>query len=178
MANLLNQEPDYVFSSSKLGATRKYLYENGMLFREFKSHLKIGSLSLIHITAGIDPKTGTRLWAKGVIAIGRKAIGIIAIGQLAVGIIPIGQVSLGAIAIGQLAIGLAFALGQLSIASLLAVGQFAVGFAAIGQLAIGYYALGQFGFGQFIVTMKHQDWQAACFFRTLLKNLKILLGLQ
>ncbi|OHB59414.1 MAG: hypothetical protein A2173_11850 [Planctomycetes bacterium RBG_13_44_8b] len=174
MANLLNQEPDYVFSSNKLGATRKYLYESGMLFREFKSHLKIGSLPLIHITVGINPQTGKRLSARGIIAIGRKAVGIIAIGQFALGVISIGQVSFGAIAIGQLAIALTFALGQLSIAPLLAIGQFAVGFAAIGQFAAGRYTLGQFGIGKFVLTPRRQDWQAVCFFKTLLKNLKML----
>ena len=174
MANLLNQEPDYVFSSNKLGTTRKYLYESGMLFREFKSHLKVGNLPLIHIVTGINPQTGKRLWARGIIAIGKKAAGVIAIGQAAFGFISIGQASFGVISIGQLAIGLLAGLGQLSIATLFSAGQMAIGFVAIGQFAAGFYVLGQFGIGKFILTPRHQDWQAVCFFKTLLKNLKML----
>jgi hypothetical protein len=174
MANLLNQEPDYVFSSNKLGTTRKYLYESGLLFREFKSHLKVGSLPLIHITVGIDPQTGKRLCARGIIAIGRKAAGVIAIGQFAFGFISIGQASFGVISIGQLAIGLLAGLGQLSIAALFAAGQMALGFVAIGQFSAGFYILGQFGIGKFVLTPRYQDWQAICFFKTLLKNLKML----
>lgn len=174
MTNLLNQEPDYVFSSNKLGITRKYLYESGMLFREFKSHLKIGSLPLIHIALGVNPQTGKRLCARGVIAIGRKATGIIAIGQLALGILSIGQASFGVISIGQLAIGLLVGLGQMSIAGLFAAGQMALGFIAIGQFAAGFYTLGQFGIGKFVLAPRRQDWQAICFFKTLLKNLKTL----
>lgn len=175
MANLLNQQPDYVFSSNKLGVTRKYLYESGMLFREFKSHLKVGDLPLVHIITGPDPQTGKRPWAKGIIAIGKKAIGIIAIGQVAVGFISTGQASFGIVSIGQLAIGLLIGLGQLSIAALFAAGQLAIGFAAIGQFAAGFYVLGQFAIGTFIVTARQQDWQAVCFFKTLLENLKRLI---
>ena len=144
MPNLLLQEPDYVFSENKWGTTRKYLYEGGMLFREFKSHTKIGHLPLIHITYGKNPETGKRIWANGFIAIGRKAIGPIAIGQVSVGII----------AIGQLSIGLLAAVGQAAIASTFSLGQLAIGYAAIGQLAIGYYALGQIAKGAFVFSVK------------------------
>jgi hypothetical protein len=164
MGNLLNQQPDYVISQNALGVTRKYLYESGMLFREFTSHWRLGVLPLVHITMGINPETGKRLWAKGVIAIGRKAVGIIAIGQVAAGII----------AIGQLSVAIVFALGQLSIAGIFSAGQAAISLIAIGQLAIGYYALGQIGVGKYVLSMKTQDYEAACFFKYLLlwfKNL-------
>jgi hypothetical protein len=167
MANLLNQQPDYVFSRSRWGTTRKYLYNSGMLFREFKSHLKIGTLPLVHITLGVNPETGKRLWAKGLIAVGRKAAGIIAIGQLAIGVI----------SIGQLSIGLLIAMGQLSIAGLFAAGQVGIGFIAIGQLAIGFYALGQAGFGKFVLSTYTRDPQAVSFFKPLLEGLKTLIGI-
>jgi len=167
MANLLNQQPDYVFSRSRWGTTRKYLYNSGMLFREFKSHLKIGTLPLVHITLGVNPETGKRLWAKGLIAVGRKAAGIIAIGQLAIGVI----------SIGQLSIGLLIAMGQLSIAILFAAGQVGIGFVAIGQLAAGFYVLGQAGFGKFVLSTHTQDQQAVSFFKSLLEGLKTLIGI-
>lgn len=166
MANLLNRQPDYVFSQNKLGTTRKYLYESGMLFREFKSHLKIGPLPLIHITYGVNPETGKRLWAMGVIAVGRKAAGLIAVGQLAVGIV----------AIGQLSIALLVALGQLSIAAFFSAGQAAIALIAMGQLAVGFYVLAQFGIGKFVLSMNAQDYQAVIFFKSLLDSLKRLIG--
>jgi len=167
MANLLNQPPDYVFSRSRWGTTRKYLYNSGMLFREFKSHLKIGTLPLVHITLGVNPETGKRLWAKGLIAVGRKAAGIIAIGQLAIGVI----------SIGQLSIGLLIAMGQLSIAILFAAGQVGIGFVAIGQLAAGFYVLGQAGFGKFVLSTHTRNPQAVNFFKPLLEGLKKLIGI-
>jgi hypothetical protein len=177
MANLLNQQPDYVFSQNRLGATRKYLYESGMLFREFKSHLKIGALPLVHITLGVNPETGKRIWAKGVIAIGRKAAGIIAIGQLAIGVISIGQLSIALlIALGQLSIAGLFAAGQGSVGAV-AIGQAAGGLVAIGQFAAGFYALGQFGTGKFVLSTHIRDPQAVNFFKSLLDGLKTLVGI-
>jgi hypothetical protein len=158
MGNLLNQEPDYILSQNKLGITRKYLYESGMLFKEFTSHWKIGVLPLVHITIGIDPQTGQRLWAKGFIAVGRKAVGIVAVGQLAVGLL----------AIGQMAIGLVLALGQLSVAGLFAAGQMAAGIVAIGQFSAGFYSLGQFAAGKFVFSVKTRDYEAVTFFKSLL----------
>jgi hypothetical protein len=175
MANLLNQQPDYVFSQNRLGTTRKYLYESGMLFREFKSHLKIGALPLVHITLGVNPETGKRIWAKGVIAIGRKAAGIIAIGQLAIGVISIGQLSIAPlIALGQLSIAGLFAAGQVGIGTV-AIGQAAVGWIAVGQFAAGFYALGQAGIGKFVLSTHTRDQQAVIFFESLLETLKKLI---
>lgn len=157
MPNLLNTKPDYVITQSYFGETRKYLYESGMLFKEFKSHLKIGSLPLIHTSIGICPETGKRIWAKGVIAIGRKAIGVLAIGQLSIGVI----------AIGQLSIALAFGLAQLSIGGFFSIGQFAAGVIAMGQFSWGYYALGQLACGHFVLSMSTKDFEAVNFFQGL-----------
>ena len=157
MGNVLNQQPDYVISQNALGVPRKYLYEGGMLFREFTSHWRLGVLPIVHITMGINPETGKRLWARGVIAVGRKAVGIIAIGQVAAGIISIGQLSL----------AIVFALGQLSIAGIFSAGQAAVSPIAIGQFAAGIYVLAQIGMGKYVLSMKTQDYEAICFFKTL-----------
>jgi len=157
MGNLLNQQPDYVISQNMWGVTRKYLYESGMLFREFTSHWKMGVLPLVHITTGINPQTGKRLWAKGFLAVGRKAVGVIAIGQVSVGII----------AIGQLSIAIIFALGQFSIAGLFSAGQMAVAAIAIGQFAAGFYVLGQFAVGKFVFSAATQDYEAVTFFKSL-----------
>jgi hypothetical protein len=157
MGNLLNKQPDYVITQNRLGVTRKYLFESGMLFREFTSHWRLGVLPLVHITSGVNPETGRRLWAKGVIAVGRKAIGVVAIGQVAMGII----------AIGQLSLAIIFGLGQLSIAGLFSAGQAAVSPIAIGQLAIGYYSMGQVVVGQYALSVERRDYEAMWFFQTL-----------
>ncbi len=166
MGNLLNKQPDYVITQSCWGETRKYLYESGMLFKEFKSKIKIGSLPLVHITSGVCPETGKRIWAKGIIAIGRKAIGVFAVGQLSIGVI----------AIGQLSIALGFALAQLSIAGFFSIGQGAIGFVAIGQFAYGYYALGQMAYGQYILSISTRDFEAVNFFKGLWEKVRGLTG--
>ena len=99
---------------------------------EYRSRLKVGSLPLVHIVRGVDPSTGARPTAIGVIAIGQVAIGVIAIGQLAIG----------AIAVGQAALGLGWGIGQLA-AGLLAAGQVAAGaLGSVGQVALGPQSLG------------------------------------
>jgi hypothetical protein len=99
---------------------------------EYRSRLKLGSLPLVHIVRGVDPSTGTR----------PPAIGVIAVGQVAVGAIAIGQVAVGGIAIGQAALGLGWGVGQLGV-GLLAAGQVAIGaLGALGQVALGARPLG------------------------------------
>ncbi|MEN6384351.1 MAG: hypothetical protein ABFD79_04055 [Phycisphaerales bacterium] len=167
MGNLLNKQPDYVITNTAWGQTRKYLYESGMLFKEFKSKMKIGSCPLVHISIGICPETGKRIWAKGIIAIGRKAFGVLAIGQLSIGVI----------AIGQLSIALGFALAQLSIAGFFSVGQAAIGIVSIGQFAIGCYALGQLAYGQYVWSMSVKDFEAITFFKGLWQRASSIFGM-
>jgi hypothetical protein len=99
---------------------------------EYRSRLRIGRLPLVHVVRGIDPSTGRR----------PPAVGVIAVGQIAVGIVAVGQVALGAISVGQAAIGLGWGIGQAA-CGLLAAGQVAAGLlGAVGQIALGPRALG------------------------------------
>jgi hypothetical protein len=99
---------------------------------EYRSRLKVGSLPLVHIVRGVDPSTGTRPPAIGVIAIGQVALGVVAIGQLAVG----------GVAIGQAALGIGWGIGQLA-TGVLAAGQVAAGaVGSVGQVALGPQPLG------------------------------------
>jgi hypothetical protein len=99
---------------------------------EYRSRLKVFGLPLVHIVRGIDPSSGKR----------PTAIGVIAIGQVAVGVIAIGQVAVGGISLGQASIGLGWGIGQLAF-GLLAAGQVAAGLVgAAGQLAVAPHALG------------------------------------
>src|SRR6188472_3019663 len=99
---------------------------------EYRSRLKVFGLPLVHVVRGIDPSSGRR----------PTAVGIIAIGQVAVGVVAIGQVAIGGISVGQASIGLGWGIGQLAF-GLLAAGQVAAGLlGAAGQLAVAPHALG------------------------------------
>ena len=111
-------------------------------------------LPLVHVATGIDPGTGRKRIARGVIAIGDVAIGFVAIGGVAVGGISFGGVSLGVVALGGLALGAGLALGGL-----------AIGTVAVGGFAIGYYAFGGGAAGAHVVNGTRQDPEAVAFFR-------------
>lgn len=99
---------------------------------EYRATATIGGLPLVHVAFGVDPCTGERRVARGVIAIGQLAFGVVAFGQVAVGIV----------AVGQLGAGLAVGVGQIGF-GIYALGQFAAGAAeAFGQLASGRHASG------------------------------------
>lgn len=109
---------------------------------EYRSRLRIGSLPLVHIVRGVDPSTGSR----------PPAIGVIAIGQVAMGAVAIGQLAIGGIAVGQAAIGLGWGIGQLA-CGLLAAGQIAAGaLGSVGQVALGAHPLG--------LVQDHAPWAA------------------
>src|SRR6185312_154826 len=99
---------------------------------EYRSRLKIGRLPLVHVVSGIDPSTGRR----------PPAVGVVAVGQVAIGVVAIGQVAIGAISIGQAAIALGWGVGQLAW-GMLAAGQVAAGLlGSVGQVAFGPGAIG------------------------------------
>jgi hypothetical protein len=84
--------------------------------------------------------------ARGVIAIGPKAVGIFAFGGVAMGVVACGTVAVGFFSAGFLAVGLLLAwafIGAGGIAAAyLAVGAVAAGYTAIGLLANGDKAIG------------------------------------
>src|SRR6476620_4821814 len=99
---------------------------------EYRSRLKVFGLPLVHVVRGIDPSSGRR----------PAAVGIIAVGQVAVGVLAIGQVAIGGISLGQASIGLGWGIGQLAFGTM-AAGQVAAGLlGAAGQLAFAPHALG------------------------------------
>ncbi|MEX2212957.1 MAG: bifunctional serine/threonine protein kinase/MFS transporter [Phycisphaeraceae bacterium] len=109
--------------------------------REYKSKATLFGLPLVHIAYGIDPKTGRKRVAKGIIAMGDVAIGVFAFGGMAMGGITFAGVGLGLVSFAGLAIGLLAAIGGL------AIGTFAFGGLAIGGVAIGGWAFGIYAYG-------------------------------
>jgi len=121
---------------------------------EYKSEAQMFGLPLIHIATGLDPKTGKKRIAKGIIAIGDVAIGGIAVGGFAMGGLTLGGMSVGAVSIGGMAIGV-----------LMALGGMAVGYAAIGGFAVGVYAIGGGALGAYVISAGQVDPEAVEFFK-------------
>ncbi len=126
----------------------------GVAGYEYKSQAEFLGIPLIHVAVGLDPKTGRKRIAKGIIAIGDIAMGVFALGGVALGGVTLGGVSLGVAALGGLAIGLGVGLGGL-----------AIGYVAVGGLAIGYYALGGLALGTHALGEGTRDLAAVEFFR-------------
>jgi hypothetical protein len=122
---------------------------------EYRSQATLGGLPLVHVAMGLDPATGRKRIAKGIIAIGDVAVGVLALGGVAFGGIAVGGCAIGLLALGGGAIGL-----------LLALGGGAIGYIALGGGAIGYYALGGGAFGPHALSGGNwQDPEAIAFFK-------------
>jgi hypothetical protein len=87
--------------------------------------------------------------ARGVIAIGPRAVGIFAFGGWAMGVFACGGFSLGLFSFGGFALGLLFAFGGFGIGGIVSAG-FACGLVAAGGVAIGLVAVGNPGIGLWV----------------------------
>ncbi|MFV1968907.1 MAG: serine/threonine protein kinase, partial [Pirellulaceae bacterium] len=114
-----------------------------MLGYEYRSPRELFGWPLVHIATGIDPRTGRKRVAKGIIAIGDVAVGgLFALGGGAVGPIAIGGCGVGLYTIGGASLGLFGALGGAAIGLGVSLGGLAIGTLAAGGGAVGYYAYG------------------------------------
>jgi hypothetical protein len=121
------------------GAPRPALSEwNGEGY-EWKSTATVAGWPLVHIAFGID-RAGKVRTARGIVAIGQRAIGGIACGILALGVVSCGVVCGGLVSLGVVAIGLALACGVNAIAPV-AFGVVALGLMVGGVNAIGWKIL-------------------------------------
>ena len=73
---------------------------------EYRSRATLFGWPLLHIATGVDPTTGRRRSAKGIIAVGTAPRGIIAFGDVAVGVVACGIFCYGPIAIGIVSVGI------------------------------------------------------------------------
>ena len=131
--------------------------------REYKSKTTLFGLPLVHIAFGLDPRTGKKRVAKGIIAIGDISFGAISLGGVAMGGLTLGGCSLGLVSLGGLAVGLLAAIGGAAI-GFLAFGGMAVGGVALGGGAVGYYAYGGGGWGVHPVLANMRDPVGVAFF--------------
>lgn len=156
---------------------------------QWESAARILGYPVIHICVGIDPKTGRRGIARGLVAIGDVAVGGLAVGSVAAGIVSLGGVGVGLISAGGLAVGLLLGIGGLAIGLLAsgggAIGGVAVGGGAIGGIAfgggsIGYVAIGGGASGNYTVSalgVSPAGWLATPFGQFIRNDLPTLVGI-
>jgi hypothetical protein len=106
---------------------------------EWKSAATIGGLPWVHVAFGIGRDRRVRT-ARGVIAIGQRAVGGIAVGILALGVISCGIVAGGVLSLGVVAVGAAAACGVNAIAPA-AFGVVAVGMVGAGVHVVAWKVL-------------------------------------
>ena len=131
---------------------------------EYKSKATLWGLPLLHVATGVDPVTGKRRTAKGIIALGNVAKGVVAIGGVAMGFISLGGLSIGVIAFGGGAIGL-LAMGGGALGLVAAIGGGAIAPIALGGGALGYFAFGGGAGGAHTVSAVGLDPAAWDFFQ-------------
>jgi tRNA A-37 threonylcarbamoyl transferase component Bud32 len=149
------------------GVLRRFGYE-------YRSKATIFGWPLVHIATGMDPMTGRKRIAKGIIAMGDVAIGGLAFGGCAFGGFALGGLSLGLISFGGMAIGLLVAFGGGAMGGL-AVGGGALGVIAVGGGAVGYYATGGGAYGVHPLGANAQDPAAKEFFASFPINSQFVL---
>jgi hypothetical protein len=108
---------------------------------EYRSKVTLFGLPLLHVAIGVNPATGRKRSARGIVALGSAPRGLIAFGDVAVGVVACGIFGYGLVSISVVAIG-AVAVGSLAVGLWLAMGGVAVAPIALGGAAFGYYANG------------------------------------
>lgn len=130
---------------------------------EYKSETTILGLPLLHVTSGIDPKTGQKRHAKGIVAVGENATGVFAFGTIAKGVFAFGALAIGLFADAGLGIGL-IALAGLGIGLIGGYAGVCIAPVAVGGVTVGYYATGGLAFGKHAIGGNAQDREAIEFF--------------
>ena len=130
---------------------------------EYRSKTTLFGWPLVHVATGVDPTTGRKRSAKGIIAVGTAPRGVIAFGDVAVGVIACGIFCYGPIAIGVVSVGV-LAVGSVAVGLLAAMGGAALAPVAIGGAAFGYYANGALVWGQHAISPGVTDPLADKFF--------------
>jgi tRNA A-37 threonylcarbamoyl transferase component Bud32 len=131
--------------------------------RQFRSKTTIAGIPLVHMAFGLDPATGKKRVAKGIIAIGDIAVGALAIGGVACGGLAFGGVAAGLMSFGGLAVAILLAVGGVAVGGL-SFGGMAVGAISLGGGALGIYAFGGAAFGLHALGGNVNDPQAVQFF--------------
>jgi hypothetical protein len=150
-------KPASEVATTSMGVTRRHACTDGKVFLEFTSRARIFGIPLIHRTRGVDPQSGKRIVAKGIIAIGRTSVGVLAVGQIAVGLVAVGQMAFGLLfCLAHLEVGMTV-IGQVAIGGLVGIGCLSTGFISVGQITAGWFSVGQFALSPHGIDMRGAD---------------------
>ena len=137
---------------------------------EYRSKATLFGWPLLHVAMGVDPGSGRKRSAKGIIALGSRPRGVIAFGDVAVGVIACGIFGYGVVSISVVAVGVV-ALGSVAVGLALAMGGMAIAPIAIGGAVFGYYANGAIAWGKHAISPAVYDPLAEKFFSPLAAKL-------
>lgn len=144
--------------------------------KRYESEARLFGLPVISIAMGPDEfgRPGT---AKGIIAIGDRAIGGIAAGGASVGVVAAGGIGVGVCGMGGMGVGALVAMGGGAVGTGLSVGGGAVGAIATGGGAVGIvaqgggaagvYASGGGVYGKYVISPNRSDPEAVQMFDNL-----------
>ncbi len=130
---------------------------------EYRSRTTLFGWPLVHIATGVDPATGRRRRARGVIALGNAPRGVIAFGDIAVGVLACGIFGCGLVSVSIVGVGV-LALGSVAVGLVLAMGGLGIAPVAVGGAVLGYYANGALAWGAHALSPTVDDALAAQFF--------------
>jgi len=120
---------------------------NRKLSYEYRSQATLFGWPLLHVAIGVNPTTGRKRSARGIIAVGTAPRGIIAFGDEAIGVIACGIFGYGVVSFSVIAVGI-FACGSVAAALVFAMGGLAIAPVAVGGAALGWFANGAIVWGK------------------------------
>jgi predicted Ser/Thr protein kinase len=123
---------------------------------EYRSRATLLGWPLLHVALGVNPATGRRRQARGIIAVGTAPRGVIAFGDVAVGVIACGIFGYGLVSLSVVAVGV-IAWGSVAAGLLFAMGGVAVAPVALGGAAFGWYANGAIAWGRHALSPQAYD---------------------
>ena len=131
---------------------------------EYRSRVTLFGWPLVHVATGVDPVTGRKRCAKGIIAVGTLPRGVIAFGDVAVGVVACGIFGYGLISLSVVAVGV-IACGSVAVGLLVGMGGLAVAPVAIGGATLGWFANGALAWGKHAISPGAYDPVADHFFK-------------
>jgi len=135
---------------------------------EYRSKAALFGWPLLHVAVGVNPATGRKRSARGIITVGTAPRGVIAFGDVAVGVIACGI--FGLISISVVAVGIVTC-GSVAAGLVLALRGLAISPIAIGGATFGWYANGALAWGKHALSPRVYDPMADKFFNPLAGNL-------
>ena len=130
---------------------------------EYRSRATLFGWPLVHVASGVDPATGRKRSARGVIALGSLPRGVIAFGDYAIGVVACGIFGVGLVSVSIIGVGV-LAVGSVVVGLWMGMGGAVLAPVAVGGAAFGYYANGALAWGWNVLSPNAADPAAQKFF--------------